>query len=105
MTQSITLYDCMLLSVKSMVGTPEYTWEEPKPCSDKVTRVLGKELALILVVMMQQIFIAVVMADEGEKFLEQAIVWLQRQQEKLVDGFTVEYKDQEYSFVVEFIDR
>lgn len=54
---------------------------------------------------MQWIYIAVVMADEGEKFLEQAVVWLQRQQEKLVDGFTVEYKDQEYAFVVEFIDR
>ena len=41
MTHSITIYDCMLLSMKSMVGTPEYSWSEPKPCSDKVTRVLG----------------------------------------------------------------
>ena len=41
MTQAISLFDCTLLSVKSDVGTPEYCWREPKPCSDKVTRVLG----------------------------------------------------------------
>ena len=88
MTHSITLYDCMLLSMRNMVGTPEYFWDEPKPCSDKVTRVLG-----------------VIMADEGEQLLERAIIWLQGQQQKLVEGFSVQYSGQEYTFVVEFIDR
>ena len=41
MTQSISIFDCTLLSVQSGAGTPEYNWREPKPCSDKVTRVLG----------------------------------------------------------------
>ena len=41
-TQSISLYDCMLLEVLSVGGTPEYKWSEPKPCSDRVTRVLCK---------------------------------------------------------------
>ena len=45
------------------------------------------------------------MAEEGDKFLERAIIWLQRQQEKLVEGFAVQYGDQEYSFLVQFIDR
>jgi hypothetical protein len=45
------------------------------------------------------------MADEGEKFLEKAVIWLQRQQEKLTEGFSIQFQGQEYSFVVEFIDR
>ena len=45
------------------------------------------------------------MADEGEKFLEKAVIWLQGQQEKLTDGFSIQFQGQEYSFVVEFIDR
>ena len=45
------------------------------------------------------------MAEEGDKFLERAIIWLQRQQERLVEGFTVKYGGQEYSFLVQYIDR
>ena len=41
LTQSISLYDCMLVSIKSLVGTPDYDWFEKKPNSDKATRVLG----------------------------------------------------------------
>ena len=40
-TQSISLFDCMLLEVKSVEGTPDYYWKEKKPGSDKRTRVLG----------------------------------------------------------------
>ena len=42
MTISISLYDCTLLSVQSMPGTPRFEWAEPKPNSDRVTRVLGE---------------------------------------------------------------
>ena len=45
------------------------------------------------------------MADEGDKFLEKAVIWLQRQQERLVDGFSIQFQGQEYSFVVDYIDR
>ena len=49
MTQSILLYDCMVLQMVALPGTPEYTWREPKPCSDKVTRLLGKGLFSFLI--------------------------------------------------------
>ena len=104
MTQSITLYDCMLLSMQSMVGTPDYSWCEPKPCSDKMTRVLGLYF-LLWVYVLTSFLIAVIMADEGEKFLEKAVIWLQGQQEKLTDGFSIQFQGQEYSFVVDYIDR
>ena len=42
LTQSISLYDCMLVSMKSMENTPDFDWFEEKPNSDKNTRVLGK---------------------------------------------------------------
>ena len=41
-TQSIAVYDCMLLSVTSYPGTENFKWREKKPCSDQRTRVLGK---------------------------------------------------------------
>ena len=72
MTHSISIYDCTLLSMESMVGTPMFTWLEPKPCSDKVTRGL-----------------ALIMAEEGEDILGKAIIWLQKQQEKLRNGFSI----------------
>ena len=40
-TQAINIFDLMLLSVQSGVDTAEFQWREPKPCSEKVTRVLG----------------------------------------------------------------
>jgi hypothetical protein len=87
-TQSICLYDLMLLSVKSSVGTPHYEWREPTPCSDKVTRVL-----------------AILMAEESEEIVTKLVLYLQKKQNNLLDGFTVIYNNEEYSFVPKFVDR
>jgi hypothetical protein len=45
------------------------------------------------------------MADEGEEILEKAVLWLQKQQEELRDGFSIKFKDKEYTFLVDYIDR
>ena len=45
------------------------------------------------------------MADEGEEILEKAVLWLQKQQEELRDGFSIQFKDKEYTFLVDYIDR
>ena len=45
------------------------------------------------------------MADEGEQILEKAVLWLQKQQEDLRDGFSIQFKDKEYTFLVDYIDR
>ena len=45
------------------------------------------------------------MAEEGEEVLEKAILWLQKQQEKLRDGFSIQFQQEEYTFVVDYIDR
>ena len=42
LTQSISLFDCMIVRVQSLNGTPDYEWVEEKPNSEKNTRVLGK---------------------------------------------------------------
>ena len=42
-TQAINLFDLLLLSVDSGFATPDFHWKEPKPCSEKGTRVLGIE--------------------------------------------------------------
>ena len=42
MTHGISLYDCTLLRVESLCGTPDFNWKEQKPNSDRITRVLGK---------------------------------------------------------------
>ena len=105
MTQSISLYDCMLLSVKSQGVTPDFSWCEPKPCSDKATRVLCKFKTYKSTSLWKDIFSAVIMADESDPVLVKAILWLQKRQEGLKDGFTVEYKGGEYIFVPKYIDR
>ena len=106
MTQAISIYDCTLLSVKSCHGTPDFSWDEPKPCSDQVTRVLGRLALVYFEAIMNYISpLAVIMADEGEEVLRKAILWLQKQQEKLRNGFSIEYVGKEYSFVVSYIDR
>ena len=46
MTQSISIYDCMLVSMESQGVTEDFSWSEPKPCSDKATRVLCMYLGL-----------------------------------------------------------
>jgi hypothetical protein len=40
-TQAVTLFDFLLLSVKSSFATEEFEWREPLPCSENVTRVIG----------------------------------------------------------------
>ena len=87
-TQSISLYDLMLLSVNSAPGTQDFEWREQRPCSDKVTRLL-----------------AVVMAEEKDNVLLKMVQFMQKKQNDLLDGFTVEYKGEEYVFVPKFIDR
>ena len=88
-TQPISIYDLMILSVKSAdSGTPDYDWREKTPCSDKVTRVL-----------------AVLFADEKEEILKKLVLYLQRKQNELLDGFTVTHNEEEFTFVPSFIDR
>ena len=87
-TQSISLYDLMLLSVKSATGTPDFDWREQRPCSDKVTRVL-----------------AVIMAEEKDSVLLKMVVYLQKKQNELLEGFTVNFKEEEYVFLPRFVDR
>ena len=43
LTQSISLYDCMVISMQSVGLTANYEWHEEKPNSDQHTRVLGKQ--------------------------------------------------------------
>ena len=40
-TQAITLFDFLMLSVKSSIGTDDFLWKEPSPCSENVTRIRG----------------------------------------------------------------
>ena len=87
-TQSISLYDLMLLSVQSGPGTPDFQWREQRPCSDRVTRVL-----------------AVVMAEEKDSELLKMVLHMQKRQNELEDGFTVLYSQEEYIFVPRFVDR
>ena len=78
----------MLLSVKSRAGTPFYDWKEQTPCSDKVTRVL-----------------AVLMSEEKQEIMLKMVLYLQKKQNELLDGFSVTYKGEEYTFVPRFVDR
>ena len=76
---------------------------KPKPCLDKVTRVLGRVFCLSCVIF-NTVPLAVVMAEVGEEVLEKAILWLQKQQEKLRDGFSIQFQQEEYTFMVDYID-
>ena len=87
-TQTISLYDLMLLRVDSAPGTPENEWREAKPCSDRVTRLL-----------------AIIMAEEKDPVLLKMVLHLQKKQNYLLDGFTVLYNEEEFVFVPTFIDR
>ena len=87
-TQSISIYDLMLLSVESAPGFPTYNWREHKPCSDRVTRVL-----------------AVIMADEKDPIMIKMVLYLQKKQNQLLEGFTVKHKGEEYCFLPAFVDR
>ena len=87
-TQSISLYDLMLLSVRAAPGTPDFVWREERPCSDRVTRVL-----------------AVLMAEEKDKVLLKMVQYMQTKQNDLLNGFEVVYNHEEYIFVPRFVDR
>ena len=45
------------------------------------------------------------MAEEKEEVILKSILWLQRQQESLAEGFTVVYKEKEYTFFPKYIER
>ena len=105
MTQSISLYDCTLVTMKSMDGTPAFDWSEETPNSDKVTRVLGTIEHYVLYSLFDFIWTGVIMAEESDKVLVNALLWLQRQQERLKEGFMVEYNETEYVFLPDYVDR
>ena len=45
------------------------------------------------------------MAEEKDEFILKSTLWLQQQQESLVDdGFTVTYNEQDYVFYPKFLD-
>ena len=67
---------------------PTYNWREHKPCSDRVTRVL-----------------AVIMADEKDPIMIKMVLYLQKKQNQLLEGFTVKHKGEEYCFLPTFVDR
>ena len=50
-------------------------------------------------------FKGLIMAEEGDKVLNDALLWLQKQQDLLTEGFSVEYDDDEYVFLPKFIER
>ena len=103
MTHSISLYDCMLVSVVSGGSTPEYSWSEPQPCSDRVTRVLCKCMTNISNTHLK--CSAVIMAEESDPVLLKAVLWLQERQEMLKEGFCLDFRGNNYIFVPTFIDR
>jgi hypothetical protein len=47
----------------------------------------------------------VVIGDEKEEVIMKSILWLQKQQEEMTDGFTVVYKEEEFVFVPTFLER
>ena len=48
---------------------------------------------------------AVTMADESDEILLKSLVWLQKKQESLKAGFSVEFNGEEYSFFPTYIER
>ena len=45
------------------------------------------------------------MAEESEDVLQNAVIWLQKMQESLCEGFDVEYNGFEYTFIPSFKER
>ena len=106
LTQSISLYDCTMVTMKSLVGTPSFDWTEENPNSDRITRVLGRFANSCYKLTSYEIFlVGVIMAEEGDQVLANALLWIQRQQELLRDGFSIENNNEEYTFLPEYIDR
>ena len=116
------MFDLLLLSVDSGFATEEFHWREPKPCSEKVTRVLGKTNCLCYKNSFEEIkqeyqkptehkylilifFSAALIAEEKLENVTGLVLLLQRREEEMKEGFTVTYKDQDFIFVPEFLDR
>ena len=104
MTQAILLYDAMVLEMSALLGTPDFIWREPKPSSDKVTRLLGNDIHLFHLNNCI-VYLAVIMSEEKDPLIEKAVVWLQKRQESLKEGFFVHVDEKEYFFLPEYIDR
>ena len=45
------------------------------------------------------------MGDEKDDVILKSVLWLQKREEEMTDGFTVTYKGQEYVFVPRYIER
>ena len=45
------------------------------------------------------------MGDEKEEVILKSVLWLQKREEELKEGFTVTYKGQEFVFVPRYIER
>ena len=45
------------------------------------------------------------MGDEKEEVILKSVLWLQKMQEEMTDGFSVFYKGEEFVFVPSFIER
>ena len=45
------------------------------------------------------------MAEEKEDVILKSILWLQKQQEALIEGFVVKYKGEEFMFYPKYLDR
>jgi hypothetical protein len=50
-------------------------------------------------------FSAVIMAEEKDPVIEKAVLWMQKRQEGLKEGFSVQHNDDEYFFFPAYIDR
>ena len=77
----------MLLSITLAPGTPDFERREERPCSDRVTGVL-----------------AVLMAEEKDAELLKMVLYMQKRQNELINGFAVMYNQEEYVFVPRFVD-
>ena len=77
-----------LHSVKSCVGTPDFVWREQTPNSDHKTRVLS-----------------LVTGEEKRENLKDLIKWIHEQDDALSEGFEIEFKGQEYTFIPNYKTR
>ena len=55
--------------------------------------------------MHENFFVAVIMTEESDPVLVKAILWLQKRQESLKDGFVVQHRGGDYVFAPSYIDR
>ena len=89
----------------SGVGTEQFEWREPLPCSENVTRVIGTNISFHKLFVIGDYYLAALIGEETLTNLSELVLLLQEGEESLKEGFTVTFKDQEYVFVPDFIDR